>query len=223
MKSYEVKFGVDIWENGEGMYERFVRYVLAVEKLGFDSIWAAEAHDLDVLTKLTIAAVKTRKVKLGTIVLVPARRYPAVLAKTLSSLDLVSEGRLILGVGTGGSKETLDRLGVPSDKPATRMLEMIKIMKKLWTEPVVTFKGQFYQLKNCRSPLRPVQTPHPPIWIGAHGPRMLKITATVGDGWFGDVLADEYKETLSKIRRMAKEAGRDPAEITPARLEDGNP
>jgi len=97
MKSYEVKFGVDIWE--EGAYERFIRYVLAVEKLGFDSIWAAEAHEFDLLIKLTVAAVKTRNVKLGTVVLVPALRYPAILAKTLTSLDIVSKGRLILGVG----------------------------------------------------------------------------------------------------------------------------
>ena len=219
MTSCEIKFGVDIWENGKGMYERFLRYVLAVEKLGFDSIWAAETHTFDLLVKLTVAAVKTRKVKLGTIVLVPALRNPAVLAKTLSSLDLVSKGRLILGVGTGGSREVLERIGVPPNKSATRMLETIQIMKRLWTEPSVTFEGEFYHLKNCRSPLRPVQTPHPPIWIGAHGPRMLKITAMVGDGWFGDVLADKYKETLSKIRRMAKEFGRNPDEITPARLE----
>ena len=219
MTSCEIKFGVDIWENGKGMYERFLRYVLAVEKLGFDSIWAAETHTFDLLVKLTVAAVKTRKVKLGTIVLVPALRNPAVLAKTLSSLDLVSKGRLILGVGTGGGREVLERIGVPPNKSATRMLETIHIMKRLWTEPSVTFEGEFYHLKNCRSPLRPVQTPHPPIWIGAHGPRMLKITAMVGDGWFGDVLADKYKETLSKIRRMAKEFGRNPDEITPARLE----
>ncbi|MDH5688492.1 MAG: LLM class flavin-dependent oxidoreductase, partial [Candidatus Bathyarchaeota archaeon] len=120
MEPYEVKFGVDIWE--EGVYERFVRYVLAVEKLGFDSIWGAEAHDFDLLVKLTVAAVKTTNVKLGTVVLVPALRYPAVLAKTLASLDIVSGGRLILGVGCS-DQPSIRRRGVPSDKPASRMLE----------------------------------------------------------------------------------------------------
>jgi len=101
MASDEVRFGVDIWENSQGMYDRFVRYVIAVEKLGFDSIWAAETHAFGLLAKLTAAAVKTRKVRLGTVVLVPGLRNPAVLAKTLSSLDLTSKGRLVLGTGTG--------------------------------------------------------------------------------------------------------------------------
>ena len=214
-----IGFGVDIWENGLGMYDRFARYVLAVEKLGFDSIWAADAHRFDLLVKLTVAAVKTMRVKVGTVVLVPAIRNPVILARTLSSLDLVSDGRLILGVGAGGSPEGFESMGIPPSKPATRMLETIQIIKRLWTEPSVTFSGEFYHLKDCGSPLKPVQVPHPPIWIGANGPRMLEITARIGDGWFGDVLAHKYEETLSKIRRMAKESGRNPDEIIPARLE----
>jgi len=217
MKSDEIKFGVDIWE--DGVYERFVRHVLSVEKLGFDSIWAAEAHDLDLLVKLTVAAVKTRNVKLGTVVLVPALRHPAVLAKTLSSLDIVSNGRLILGVGTGGSPDGFRRMGIPHKKPATRMLESIEIMKRLWTELSMSFEGEFYHLENCKAPLRPIQKPHPPIWIGAHGSRMLRLTAMIGDGWLGDVFAHEYERTLRKIRSMAKEYGRNVDDITPARLE----
>jgi len=216
MKSYEVKFGVDIWE--EGVYERFIKYVFAVEKLGFDSIWAAEAHGFDLLIKLTVAAVKTRNVKLGTVVLVPALRYPAILAKTLTSLDIVSKGRLILGVGCS-DQPSIEKRGVPSDRPVSRMLESIRILKKLWTERSVTFKGRFYQIKNYSLPLKPVQKPHPPIWIGAYGPRMLRITATLGDGWFGDAPREKYGETLDKIKHMAAEAGRDPDEIMPARLE----
>ena len=83
----------------------------------------------------------------------------------------------------------------------------------------MTFDGEFYHLERCHCSLKPVQKPHPPIWIGAHGPRMLKITAMIGDGWLGDVLAHEYEETLSNIRNMAKKSGRDPDEIIPARLE----
>jgi alkanesulfonate monooxygenase len=195
MESHEVKFGVDIWENGKGMYERFVRYVLAVEKLGFDSIWAAEAHSFDLLIKLTVAAVKTKKVKLGTVVLVPALRYPFMLAKTLTSLDIVSNGRLILGVGCS-YQPSIEKRGVPSDRPVGRMVEAIKILKRLWTEDSVTFKGQFYKI-NRSLPLKPVQKPHPPIWIGAYGPRMLRITARLGDGWFGDGPREKYGETLA--------------------------
>jgi len=99
------------------------------------------------------------------------------------------------------------------------MLESITILKKLWTEGSVTFKGQFYQIKNYSLPLRPVQKPHPPIWIGAYGPRTLRITAKLGDGWFGDGPREKYGETLAKIRRMAMEAGRGPTDTMPARLE----
>ena len=99
------------------------------------------------------------------------------------------------------------------------MLESIEIMKMLWTEPLVTFEGVYYKLKDCCCRLKPVQKPHPPLWVGAHGPHMLEITGKFGDGWLGDGFASEYKDSLSKIKRAAKECGRDPEEITPARLE----
>jgi alkanesulfonate monooxygenase SsuD/methylene tetrahydromethanopterin reductase-like flavin-dependent oxidoreductase (luciferase family) len=99
------------------------------------------------------------------------------------------------------------------------MVESIKILKKLWTEPTVNYDGQFYKLKNYSLPLKPVQKPHPPIWIAAYGPRMLKIAATLGDGWIGMVGFEKYKEQLTTIKRIAKEEGRDPEEITPAILE----
>ncbi|MCW4019811.1 MAG: LLM class flavin-dependent oxidoreductase [Candidatus Bathyarchaeota archaeon] len=217
MKRSQIRFGVDIWENRS--FERFIRSALTAEKLGFDSVWAAEVHELDLLVKLTVAAVRTRRVKIGSIVLVPGIRNPVVLAKTLSSLDVLCKGRLIVGVGTGGGPEGFERMRISSRKPATRMLETIHVMKRLWTERSVSFDGEFYHLENCRSPLSPFQQPHPPIWIGANGPRMLEITAKLGDGWFGDVLADEYPATLTKIRCMAEEFGRNPDEITPARLE----
>lgn len=215
MEPYEVKFGVDIWE--EGVYERFVRYVLAVEKLGFDSIWGAEAHDFDLLVKLTVAAVKTTNVKLGTVVLVPALRYPAVLAKTLASLDIVSGGRLILGVGCS-DQPSIRRRGVPSDKPASRMLESIRIVKKLWTEDSIAFKGRFYQIENYSLPLKPIQKPHPPIWIAGGGPRMLRIIAEHADGWIGVPTPVRYGELLNEIRCLMKEKGRDPARVEPAVL-----
>jgi phthiodiolone/phenolphthiodiolone dimycocerosates ketoreductase len=221
MGSSEVKFGVDIRFNA---YRLFVRCAVAVEKLGFDSIWGAEAHSLDVLTKLAVAAVITKRVKVGTSVLVPALRYPAVLAKSISSLDHVSEGRLILGVGCS-DQPSIEKRGIPSDKPVSRMVESIEILKKLWTEPTVNYDGQFYKLKNYSLPLKPVQKPHPPIWIAAYGPRMLKIAATLGDGWIGMVGFEKYKEQLNEIRRIAKESGRKPEDITPAYVTkiSGNP
>jgi len=99
------------------------------------------------------------------------------------------------------------------------MVEAIQIMKELWTGQSVTYDGEFYHIKRYRCHLKPFHKPHPPIWIGANGPRMLKITAKLGDGWLGDVFAHEYEETLRKIRCMAREFGRGPEKITPSRLE----
>jgi alkanesulfonate monooxygenase SsuD/methylene tetrahydromethanopterin reductase-like flavin-dependent oxidoreductase (luciferase family) len=215
MRLSEVKFGVDIRFNE---HRPLVRCAVAVEKFGFDSIWAAEAHSLDILVKLTVAAVVTKRVKVGTSVLVPALRYPTVLAKSISSLDHVSEGRLILGVGCS-DQQSIKKRGIPSDKPVSRMIESIKLLKKLWTEPTVNYQGQFYQLKNYSLPLKPLQKPHPPIWIAAYGPRMLRVAATLGDGWIGMVSYEKYEKQLTQIRRIAKDAGRDPEELTPAILE----
>jgi alkanesulfonate monooxygenase SsuD/methylene tetrahydromethanopterin reductase-like flavin-dependent oxidoreductase (luciferase family) len=215
MRLSEVKFGVDIRFNE---HRPLVRCAVAVEKFGFDSIWAAEAHSLDILVKLTVATVVTKRVKVGTSVLVPALRYPTVLAKSISSLDHVSEGRLILGVGCS-DQQSIKKRGIPSDKPVSRMIESIRLLKKLWTEPTVNYQGQFYQLKNYSLPLKPLQKPHPPIWIAAYGPRMLRVAATLGNGWIGMVSYEKYEKQLTQIRRIAKDAGRDPEELTPAILE----
>jgi len=107
---------------------------------------------------------------------------------------------------------------VPSDKPVSRMLESIQILKMIWTKPIVNYEGSFYRLKDSSIRLKPVQKPHPPIWIAGGGPRMLRIIAIHADGWIGMPVPDRYRTLLDKIRRVMKDIGRDPARLEPAVL-----
>lgn len=216
MTSSAVKFGVDFNPSSfQCEFASVVKAAVKVEKYGFDSFWVPD-RSIDPLTALAAAAVNTTKVSLGTCVLIPSYRYPAVLARDLLTLDNISGGRLIVGVGAG---ESLERWGIPSRRRVSRFLEMIRLLKRLWTEATVSYSGQFYKLENFSLGIKPVQKPHPPIWIGASGPCMMRITATHGNGWFGPQVTSEiYREALDRLRRMAREQGRDPKEIAPAHL-----
>lgn len=216
LKPSVVKFGVDFNPSSfQCEFASVAKAAVTVEKYGFDSFWVPD-RSIDPLTTLAAAAVNTEKVRLGTCVLIPSYRYPAVLARDLSTLDNISGGRLIVGVGAG---ESLDRWGVPSRRRVSRLLEMVKMLKKLWTESTVSYCGQFYKLENFSLGIIPVQKPHPPIWIGAGGPRMMRITAIHGNGWFGPQITSEtYRKALDELRQIAKEQGRDPEEIEPTHL-----
>jgi phthiodiolone/phenolphthiodiolone dimycocerosates ketoreductase len=211
-----VKFGIDFNPSSfQCEFASVAKAAVKVEKYDFDSFWVPD-RSIDPLTALAAAAVNTKKVRLGTCVLIPSYRYPAVLARDLSTLDNISGGRLIVGVGAG---ESLKRWGIPSRRRVSRFLEMIKLLKRLWTESTVSCSGPFYMLENFSLGIKPVQKPHPPIWIGASGPRMMRITATHGNGWFGPQVTSEiYREALNKLRQMAEKQGRDLEEIAPAHL-----
>jgi len=212
-----VDFGVDI-----GPFFKIQRSFLSIAKvareiegLGFDSVWVPD-HGVDPLTTLPFIAANTKKIKLGTCVLIPDHRHPVLLAREISALDNLSQGRFILGLGAGEGKEMF---GTRVDRPVARMLETIKILKELWKRPKVTYHGNFWQIKDYFLELKPVQKPHPPIWIGASGPRMLKITAGYGNGCFGpQLIPKRYQEWLNKLRNLTKGVGRNPDEIMPAHL-----
>jgi phthiodiolone/phenolphthiodiolone dimycocerosates ketoreductase len=213
----DVKFGIDIgpFLKGCKSFSSLAKVARAVEKLGFDSLWIPD-HEPDPLTTLSFVAGNTRKIGLGTCVLIPNHRHPVLLARQISVLDNLCGGRFILGLGAGEGKEMF---GTPVDRPVARMLETIKILKQLWNRPKVTYHGTFWEIKDYSLELKPSRKPQPPIWIGASGPRMLKITAEHGNGAFGPQLtAKHYEQWFNKLRDLAKEAGRNPDEITPAHL-----
>jgi len=212
-----INFGVDIgpFFKIDNSFSPIAKVAKEIEKLGFDSAWIPD-HDVDPLATLSFIAANTRRIKLGTCVLIPDHRHPVLLAREISALDNLSEGRLILGLGAGEGKEMF---GTSVGRPVARMLETIKILKELWKHRKVTYHGDFWEIKDYSLELKPLQKPHPPIWIGASGPRMLKITARHGDGCFGPQLIPKgYQEWLNKLRNIAKEVGRNPDEIVLAHL-----
>ncbi len=213
----KVSFGVDV-----GLFFKVAKSFLSIKKAAtqierhrFDSLWIPD-HGVDPLSTLAFIASSTRRIKLGTCVLIPDHRHPVLLARQVSALDNLSEGRFILGLGAGEGKEMF---GTPIDRPVARVLETIEVLKELWKHPKATYQGDFWKIKTYSLELKPLQKPHPPIWIGASGPRMLKITARYGDGSFGPQLIPEhYQEWLNRLHNISEEVGRNPNDIKPAHL-----
>jgi phthiodiolone/phenolphthiodiolone dimycocerosates ketoreductase len=194
-----------------------------------DSIWTPEFTDLAVsspsphrhLDGLAVAAavaVQTKNVPIATCVVDTVRRHPSMLAQTALTIDHLSKGRFILGLGSGETENTVP-YGFDFSKPVSRFEEALKVIRLLWeSEGLVDFEGQFYHLHHARMDTEPYQGKFPKIWIGAQGPRMLEITGRYADGWWpaGAWSPEEYAAKLKVIRESAERAGRDPMAITPA-------
>ena len=187
-----------------------VEAAVAVEKCGFDSFWTYDSYS-DPMTILSAVVSNTKKLKIGTCLYDPLSMYPARSAGALSNLDHISSGRLIVGTGAfSASRFSAERLQrVPPDmydKPVSRMLDTIEIMKKVWTENNVTYNGKFYKLEmRVGASFKSFQKPHPPIWINASGPRMLRMTETVGS-W--ELLQMDYLDIGFMTVGLVKKNGR---------------
>ena len=215
MELSKPRFGVGLFDRSLSTPEAIVNFALTAEKFGFDSVWMPDHafFPFEALTTLTAVAVKTRNVKVGTCVIDLNRRHPATLAQSTSTIDIISGGRFILGVGKGVKNEPT--YGVRVYEQVSRMLEILKITKMFWTDPVVNYRGSFYTFENASIGTRPLQKPHPPVWVAAFGPRMIKIAAEIGDGFITQNMSPEmYQEKLNQLRETAKKAGRDRKEIT---------
>lgn len=196
------------------------------EHAGFDTIWlydhliyrpenAPQRGIWECWTMLSALAEATKRVEIGTVVLCTAFRNPAVLAKMAATLDEVSNGRFILGIGAGWNQPEFDAFGLPFDHKADRFEEALKIIVPLVREGKVDFAGKYYQARSCEiSPRGPTPT-GPPIMIGAFGPRMLRLTAQYADIWNTAYFTEP--ETFAKPRADLEAAcaavGRDPATL----------
>ncbi len=195
-------------------------FVQKAETLGYDSLWVQEQvvgdfAILEAVSLLTYVAALTSKLRLGTSVLLTVLRNPVQLAKSLSSLDQMSQGRLTVGVGIGGHvPESI--FGLASEQRARRFVEGLQVMKALWTEPAATVTGTFWQFENISMEPKPVQKPHPPIWFGAREAVALKRAVRHGAGWMGagsSSTADFVKQ-YGLVRGFLDQAQRDPATFT---------
>jgi len=193
-----------------------------------DSIWTPEFTDLasaspsphrhlDGLAVASAAAVLTKNVPLVSAVVDTVRRHPAMLAQTALTIDHLSHGRFILGLGSGESENTLP-YGFDFARPVSRFEEALKVIRMLWdSDGPIDFDGRFYTLHHARLDTEPYDGHPPPIWIGASGPRMLDIAGRYADGWWpaGAWTPEHYAEMLGMVRTSADRAGRDPMAITP--------
>ncbi|HTM09734.1 MAG TPA: LLM class flavin-dependent oxidoreductase [Verrucomicrobiae bacterium] len=202
--------------------DHVVKVARKVEEIGLHSMWALDRvvyDNLEPLTLLSAAAAVTSKIRLGTSVLLAALRPPAALAKTVATLDFLSNGRVTLGIGFGSRENDFTAIGVPFEHRGGRAEEQITLMKRLWTEEKVTHKGKYFHIENVTIGPRPAQKPHPPIWTGGGADAALKRAGRIADGFIcGSSSIPEFPSIWEKIAGYAKAAGRDPNKIAKAGL-----
>ena len=173
---------------------------------------------LDPFDTIAFVAGITEKVRLGLSVLIVPYRHPFDVARRVATIDVLSGGRFILGTGVGWLEEEFDLLGVPFQRRGKRTREYIEMMKALWTEDSPRYAGEFVQLEEDVNVLpRPLQKPHPPIWVGGESVYALKRVARFGDGWHIALLTfNQIRPMLEQLKRLMDEAGRnyDDLELT---------
>jgi probable F420-dependent oxidoreductase len=218
--------------------ENVTRVARTAEALGYDSLWvfqrllyaleprndypplpgqpwpAAFQSVLDPIATLTFAAAVTERIRLGTSVLIMPFYQPAVLAKQLATLDVLSRGRLEVGLGLGWSEDEYCAVGVPFHRRGHRADEFLRCLKAVWTDEVVEFEGEFYRVPRCRIEPKPVQKPHPPITIGGYSPVVIRRAVELGDGFSGgNVPLGRVAPIVDELHQAARAAGRDPAKL----------
>lgn len=196
---------------------RLREFLTRADTLSFHSVWVVEQilgtlASLEPVTLLTWAAALTQRVRLGSAVLLTALRSPLHLAKSLATLDQLSAGRLIVGVGLGGDPKVYPAFGLDPKRRAARFAEGLGLMKRLWTEPRVSFAGEFWRLDDAAMEPKPLQKPHPPVWFGAHHPDALRRTVEMGDGFMGagSIATAAFAAEVDRLRGLLADAGRDP-------------
>jgi phthiodiolone/phenolphthiodiolone dimycocerosates ketoreductase len=202
--------------------EDILRSAILADYHGFDSVWImdhtnsppADSEVYEAWTMLGAIAMKTKNVRIGTMVSDVLRKNPAVIAESLLTLNKLSKGRACLGIGAGEGMN-LTQFGVDWDRPASRMEEGVIVIKKLLKatpEDPADYKGTFFELKEAFLQLK--SEPTPPIWIAANGRRTREIAGRFGDGWIPTAISPKnYAKYVKEVEKAAKEAGREAEEI----------
>ena len=187
------------------------------EELGFQDLWVTnntidDAGCFDSLTLLTYAAAVTTTIRLGVSMLVLPTYHPVHVAHQVATLDYLSAGRAILGVGLGRA-EDYELFQVPAARRITRFTESVELIKALWAGPRATYQGEIYHAHDATLGTRPLQRPHPPIWFGGYHPAAIRRAAALADGWMGGggSTAASLAAAVPLLRAELESAGRDPA------------
>jgi probable F420-dependent oxidoreductase len=236
----DMRFGVGIPNAGAVTGADVIRFVQRAEALGFESIWtgdhlilptggttqypytpdgsfplASTENFFEPFTLLAYAAAVTKAVKIGITVVIVPYRNPIVQAKMLACLDVLSGGRLICGVGVGWLEKEFEVLGASYKDRGPVTDEYIQIFKLLWAEERPAFKGRFYEFDGITMYPKPLQKPHPPIWVGGHSKAAIRRAVRLGEAWHPTRQTPDYvAQHLPYLREEAERAGRDPRGVT---------
>lgn len=236
-----MKVGITLPQAGEqSTTGNIVRTAMIAEDEGFDSLWVFERllwpispqtpyvatpdgslpieyqRVFDPLETLTFVAAKTNKITLGTSVIDILFHNPVVLARRFATLDVLSGGRAIAGLGIGWSKDEYQVSNIPFENKGKRADEFVQALKKIWTEDIVEFKGNYYNIPASKIGPKPIQKPHIPIFMGGFSPNTFKrIINYSTNGWLGLIVGPlEYLEnTIKSMNEMASKANKDPNEF----------
>ena len=236
-----MKAGILLPQTGDSATRENVLYIAKeAEKEGLDSVWVFERllwplkpktpyvatpdgslpieyqNVLDPLETLTYLAGNTEQISLGTCLIDMLFHNPVVLARRFATLDVLSHGRAIAGLGIGWSKDEYEVSGVPFKHRGERANEFLQLLKRIWTDEVVEFKGQFYSIPASKIGPKPVQKPHPPILLGGFSPNTFSRIVNYADGWlpvagFGPL--EQLEQAINGLREGARKASKDPSKI----------
>jgi len=237
-----MKVGLVLPQFGEHATAENIKYTATeAEKEGIDSVWVLDRllwpikpqtpyvaspdgslpveyqNVLDPLTTLTYVAAVTEQISLGTSVIDIFFQNLIVLSKRITTLDILSDGRVIAGLGIGWSKDEYEVSGIPYKDKGTRADEYLQVLKKIWTDDVVEFKGQFYNIPASKIGPKPVQKPHPPILVGGFSPKTFSRIVNYANGWIGVAgfgPLEQLEQVINGLKDSARKADKDPSKIS---------
>jgi len=218
-----MKFGIALPIRKDFELDVHIEMAKKAEELGFDSVWVSDHVVVpdryvgrfskvfyDPFILLSAIAAQTKKIKLGTSVIILPYRNPIVVAKMVATLDMLSEGRVIFGVGTGWMREEFDTLGVPHSERGRRTDEYIRIFKELWENDEPRFEGEFFRFSKIKFYPKPFQKPYPPIWVGGASKKAIKRAVQFGNGWHPTwVSPEDMEREITYITNLAKNSRRE--------------
>jgi probable F420-dependent oxidoreductase len=237
-----MKVGLFLPHVGEHITTENILYIATeAEKEGIDSVWVLDRllwpinpqtpyvassdgslpivyqNVLDPLTTLTYVAAVTERISLGTSIIDMFFQNPVVLSKRITALDILSDGRAIAGLGIGWSKDEFEVTGISYKDRGNRADEYLQVLKKIWTDDVVEFKGQFYKIPSSKIGPKPVQEPHPPVLLGGFTPRTFSRIVNYANGWIGVAgfgPLKQLEQAINGLKESARKADKEPSKVS---------